>query len=236
MNKHIYIIVSLFIAFAIFLAPQASADTSNGGYGSVNCESSYGGGKNCKEGNLSINKTVANPKTGDMVDNLSVNDPKYGPDSVVTFQLTVKNNSTVDVDKATVKDTFPQFVSFNSGAGNFDKNSKTLSFEIQNLKAGESRSFTVTGKTASVSQLPVSQKVTCVTNQSSVTAKDMSGDEDNAGFCIEKEVVTTKGGLTVYPAPKLTSTPATGVPFIPMAMLMPGAIIGYFINKKAKLK
>lgn len=231
MSKNIAINITLSLVLLFSSVSISYAWSSNGGYGNVICNPTYGGGNECNPAyKVTINKTVANPSTGDMVDNLTVNDPKYSPDSVVTFQIIVTNTGNTDIDKVTVQDIFPQYVRFNSGAGNYDSEKKTLSFDVTNLKAGESKSYTVTGKTASADEMPADKAITCVTNQSVVYFKGMSM-QDNASFCIQKQVVTSKGGLTVYPAPKLTATPGTGPESLPIIGFIFSAISGFFLRK-----
>ena len=70
------------------------------------------------------------------VDNLNMNDPKYSPSSTAVFQITVTNTGSGTISKTTVKDTLPNYVTFVSGPGSFDANSKVLTFEVNNLDAG----------------------------------------------------------------------------------------------------
>jgi uncharacterized repeat protein (TIGR01451 family) len=185
-------------------------------------------------GPVTINKTVKNPKTGAFVDNLGVNDPKHSPSSTVTFNLTVTNTGDNNISKTTVRDIFPQFVDFVSGPGSFDANTKTLSFEVKDLKAGESRKFTVQGKTANTNQLPSAQGISCVVNQATATSDNGQQSSDNSQFCIEKPVLgVTKGGLKVAPAPSMAVTPPTGPEMLPLIGLVPSAIAGFFLRRKA---
>lgn len=227
--KNVFTTLILITLFAA-VTPAAFADSYQGSYTPCNTYNN-----NCiKHGSVIINKTVANPKSGDFVENLGVNDAKFAPESIVSFQLTVINTSKVDIDKATVKDIFPEFLSFNSGAGNFDSNTKTLTFEVSNLKAGESRSFTVTGKTAKAADMPNDQAVICKTNQSFVHFHGQQ-NQDNASFCIEKQaspVISTKGGVKIYPSPNLKTTPATGPETAILFGLVPMGAAGLLLRKK----
>lgn len=120
----------LFLAFG----GSAYASSTYGGYGTP-CEPVYGGGEVCvSKGQILINKAVKNPSTGAFVDNLSLsNDPKYSADSTVEFQLTLTNTGKETLNEVTVTDTFPSFVTFESGNGTFDSNSKTLTFKVTDL-------------------------------------------------------------------------------------------------------
>ena len=156
MKKFIF---SLFASSLLFLviSTSASADTS--------CQPIYGGGQTCVQvGNVVINKTVQNPQTGSFVDNLNINDPKFAPTSSVTFNITVTNTGSSTINKITAKDTLPSFVNFISGPGSFDSNTKVLTFDVGNLAAGESRTFTVAAKIVDQGQLPSDQGITCVVN------------------------------------------------------------------------
>lgn len=214
---------------SLSLVSSASASTS--------CQPIYGGGETCVQvGNISINKTVQNPTTGSFVDNLSINDPKYSPTSTVNFQITVTNTGSGNISSTTVKDTFPNYVTFVSGPGNFDSNSKVLTFTVGNLAAGASQTFNVSAKVADQGALPADQGVTCVINQASAVSNDNQQSSDNSQFCIEKptqSAPTTKGGLKVFPAPKVVTTPATGPEMLPLIGLIPSGLFGLFLRKKA---
>jgi len=199
------------------------------------CQPIYGGGQTCVQiGNVLINKTVQNPQTGAFLDNLNINDPKFTPSSNVTFHITVTNTGGSTINKTTVKDTLPGFVSFVSGPGSFDSNTKVLTFDIGNLKAGESRTFTVAAKVADEKQLPSDQGITCVVNQVMATSDNGQQSSDNSQFCIQKPVLgETKGGLKVLPAPKVTITPPTGPEMLPLIGLIPTGLFGFLLRRRA---
>lgn len=219
-----------FIAFAItsflLLAQPVSADT---GYGAP-CVSTYGNPCNVSE-NILVNKAVQNPANGDFVDNLGTNDPKFGPLQTVTFRITVTNTGNTTLSDVKVVDTLPNFVTFVSGAGNFDANTKKLTFHVLDLKAGEARQFTLVVKTVAANELSNSQGITCVTNTVIATKGDMEST-DNTQFCIQTQA-TTKGGLPVFPAPKVTTTPATGAESTLLFGLIPTVLTGFALRKKA---
>ncbi len=200
------------------------------------CQTPYGGQESCTSTNILINKTVQNPQTNAFVDNLGVNDPKYNPSQTVNFQLAITNTGTATLDKTTVQDTFPQFVSFVAGPGTMSNN--VLTFEADNLLPNETRTFTVTGKTADASTLPADATITCVVNQATATASNGQTNQDTAQLCIEKPgVTTTKGGLTVQSLPKKTfSAPATGPEALPLLALIPTGFIGTFLRKRSILR
>lgn len=225
MKKIHCFIVTLFLAtcYLLLVTSPVLADGT--------CVPVYGGQSCILASPILINKTVQHPKTGSFVDNLGVNDPRFSPNQTVNFQLAVTNTGTSTIAKTTIKDTFPQFVSFVAGPGSFTNN--VLSFEVDNLLPNETRIFTVTGKIADANSLPSDATITCVVNQATATTDNNQVSQDNAQVCIEKPVVTTKGGLLVEELPKkVFKTPPTGPEAIPLLALIPSAVAGIFLRKK----
>lgn len=224
---------------SLVLIAVTTALTAGTSYAAGNCQPIYGGGQTCvTSANILINKKVQNPTNGQFVDNLSINDPRFAPDQNVIFQLVVTNTGSSSIDKVIVKDIFPQFVNFVAGPGNFDSNSRTLSFEVANLAAGESRTFSVTGKISTDKELLMGTGVNCVVNQATAQiASNSQMSQDNSQLCIQKGVpLKTKGGLPVLPAPSMTTTPATGPEMAVLPLLSGSGILGYFLRKKSSSK
>lgn len=225
------------------------------------CTAIYGGGVTCPQvGDVRVNKMIVNPRSGMLSDSLAI-DTAFGPDSQVTFQITVTNVGNTTIPRLTIKDIFPQFVAFNAGPGNFDQNTKILSFDTDNLAPNESRNFTITGKTVPANQLPSDQNVVCVVNQTTAT-RDNQVSQDSAQLCLQKQAPTqpgqaggvvvtpqgktsiaqapgaqtqgaTKGGLKIFPQPQMATTPSTGPEMIPLIGLIPSGLLGAFLRKKA---
>lgn len=238
-----------FLATAIF-SLLFSLTVVSAAYADTGCVSIYGGGQSCPQsGNISINKTVINPQTNVFVDSLSINDPKFGPDNTVTFQLILKNTGSATLDTVTVKDTLPQFVMFAAGPGNFDQATNTLTFTVNNLAANETRTFTVVGRIVSAPKLPADQSIVCVVNQSFASNNGQTS-QDNAQFCIQKtlptptptqvpgqpEQIMTKGGLKVFAPQPVTTTPSTGPEALPLLAMIPTGVLGYFLRKKTTVR
>jgi len=238
-------IIKLFLLFVIgywflVVAPRAQAD--------VSCQPIYGGGQSCiTTNNIIVNKTVLNPQTNQFVDNLNINDPKYQPGFVASFQISVTNTGNSNVSRVDVKDIFPQYVNFGSGAGTFNSNANTLSFSLANLAPNETRTFGVVGRVFNADQIPVSiGSVICVVNQAIAMINGNNISQDNAQFCIEKTSVAipvttaTKGGFPVFPPVSTTSTPKTGSESLALLVLVPSGIAGWLMirysNKKDDLK
>lgn len=202
----------------------------------ITCQPIYGGGQTCiTTGTISVNKTVMNPKTNIMVDNLGINDPKYGPGFIVTFQLAITNTTNSVISQIDVRDTIPQFMNFSAGPGNFDQATKTLNFRIENLNANETRVFNVLGRVVDVNNLPNSS-IVCVVNQVNAVTNQGATAQDNAQFCIEKNllpttVTTTKGGFPVLSPTDVTSAPKTGPESLILLSLIPTGIAGFALRK-----
>lgn len=232
------ILVSLFyfLSSALF----AHADVSSGPI--------YGGGQMfASTGSIAIDKKVLNPQTNNLVDNLSINDPKYQPGNTIKFQINLTNTGNTEIKQIDVKDIFPQFVSFTSGPGNFDANTKTLSFEVNNLKPSETRTFTLEGKVVSEDHLPIDQGTVCMANQATAATTDSGMSQDNTLFCVQKEVlgiqattqggdqmVPPKGGFPVLSPLPITTTPATGTETLLLFSLLPTGIAGWILRKYSK--
>lgn len=210
----------------------------------VSCQPIYGGGETCVQiGKVLINKMVLNPQTNVFVDNLGINDPKFGPDFIVTFKLDITNTGQTKISKVDVRDIFPQFVKFQTGPGNFDSNSKTLNFSLDNLEPNEIRTFTLFGRVVSQNELSADSGIVCVVNQAIAQGSENSGQsQDNSQLCIQKQVLgatptpipgVTKGGLKVFPQPKVITTPPTGPEMLPLIGLIPSGIAGFFLRRKS---
>ncbi len=223
MNK---VLIYVAFLFSLFLfSATAFAD--------VTCQPIYGGGQNCiTVGKVAINKTVQNPKTGEFVDNLGINDPKFSPNQTVNFQISITNTGSTVVPQIVVRDIFPKFTSFSSGPGNFDNNTNTLTFIANNLNPNETRNFAIQGKIVDANQIPTDVNCDPI-NQAILTATDSSQAHDEARFCIQKAQVTTKGGLPILPPAPVTTTPPTGPEMIPLIGLLPAGLSGWFLRRKS---
>lgn len=199
-------------------------------FASADCTQLYGGGVSCPPSfNFTINKLVMSPGKGggNFVENLSVNDPKYSAGQTVQYELIVTNTGNQTIPQLFVKDTFPQYVTYVSGAGNYDSNSKTLSFTVSNLGPGDNQSYILNAKVADAKSMPVDKSVICTTNKTIATDTNGATDSDSSQLCIQKTVTQ------VLPAATLKTTPPTGPEMLPLAMLLPGALWGLTLRKKS---
>jgi hypothetical protein len=240
--KRLYLSLFLFTFLSFSNPTKVLADTT--------CQPIYGGGQTCiTTGNISVNKTVLNPETNKMVDSLSINDPKYQPDYLVTFQIAVTNTDDANISKIRIDDVFPQYVKFSSGLGNFDDKTKTLTFEVENLSANETKTFTILGRIVDNSQIPIAQgAIVCVVNQAVATNLDKKSQvsQDNAQLCIEKPITITSvpttiptvipsgKGFPVLPSVPTSVSPKTGPEMWGLISLIPTGITGWFLRKFSK--
>jgi hypothetical protein len=231
MNKLSTTFIGFLFISIIIGVPTVLANTS----ADQNCQPIYGGGQRCEDKNHFIDKKVKNPTTGNFEDSVSTN-ASFTPGSDVMFQITVINPTNTTISRMQVQDKFPaRYVKFIAGSGKFENN--TLSYEITDLKPGEARTTTISAKIAASNELPNDMGTTCVVNQAFATVDNVT-KQDDASFCIEKQVLgaktpTTKGGLKVFPAPKPVRTPATGAEAIALFGIIPSALTGLLIRKKA---
>jgi uncharacterized repeat protein (TIGR01451 family) len=214
---------TLITSAALLMASSTLAFAS----GTSNCQVIYGGGEVCPpEVKFTIDKKVMSPtKGGQMVDNLSVNDPKFSAGNSVTFQLVVKNTGSKDVT-LNVEDVLPSYLDYVSG-GTYDAGNKKVTNSVT-LKAGEEKTFTVVAKVTSNENLPANQSVVCVTNIA--RAKDNAGTvaEDNAQLCIEK-------GVAIQPKVPTKNIPDTGPEMLALAFLPPVGLAGFYLRRRAGL-
>ena len=224
----------LFLATLLFLGTKpVSAATI--------CQPIYGGGQTCvTSGTILIEKKVSTPTNAGMfVDNLGVNDAKFAPDQSINFLISITNTGGSPISKVTVRDYFPAEVTFVAGAGSYDAKTKTLSFDLTNVAAGETRTFIVTTKAVGADQLPANKTIVCDIVNKAVAIVD-GQVEDTARFCIQKPAVvtttpgTTKGGLKIFPPAQVTTTPPTGPEALALFGLVPTGMLGYFLRKKAQ--
>jgi len=218
--------LAFFLVTLLFLS-QAS-------FAQVVCQPIYGGGQTCiTVGPITVDKKVNNPgNASQFVDNLGPNDPKFTPDQQIIFSISVTNTGSATILQTSVRDVLPPQVIFQSSnpAATFDQNSRTVTFIMDNLLPGETRTVSIQGKIVDASKL--AHEITCdPVNQ--VTAITNGGQEsrDIARFCVQKPQAVTKGGLPVMPPPKVFVTPPTGPELLPLIGLLPAGLAGWFLRK-----
>lgn len=196
----------LALAFLLALPVSAHADT---------CTPIYGGGPTCTGAQLSVQKEVLNPKTNLFVHDLGLSDPMYHGNDLVTFQVTLTNNSANTISSITVEDNFPPELRFKDGPGKFDQHNNLLTFQVNNLAAHHSEVFTITATLIAQDQFPSDQSTFCTGN--GIVAIPSNGQiaQDSSQFCVEK----------------ITSTPSTGPEALELLALFPTALLGLAIKQ-----
>jgi len=211
-SKHTAALVSLLGALAL-MAPVAHA------YDNDNCTNQYGTSIECPTNKVVVNKKVRYPtNTNLFVENLTSNDTAYSPNSEVEYDIAVTNTSTTDYATVTVIDYFPSQVVFVSGPGRYEASSNKLTYEISNLKAGQTVHDRVLVKVKDISVFP--QDLTCeVTNKVTVTAPENQSDEDTANLCVQTKVL----GVSTLPVAGFEDY-AYMIPFIGLAIIGSGIL------------
>jgi uncharacterized repeat protein (TIGR01451 family) len=221
--------ILIVITTSLFCNYFATTVNAAGQYG---CPTQYGG--ECPSQEILINKTVKDPKTGSFVEIIGNNDNKFSPNQNVTFKITVRNTGKDTIERVLVQDIFPEFITFEKGPGKFDSNTKTLSIEIKNLMPNQMREYIIEGKIAPENKLPADQGIICVVNQAQAKLNGKIST-DNTQLCIEKKVLgENKGGLKIFPQTQAITTPTTGPEILALIGLLPGAMTGLILRKKAK--
>jgi len=217
------LIATMLAFFSIFNVSVVKADS--GQYGQ------YGGGT--PSYSIMVDKIVmtGNQTKGGQevyVDNLSPSDPRFAPSGQVKFQVKVKNTSNITLSNIQVKDILPEWTDAVEGPGDYDGNSRTISWTYPELKSGEEKIETIIIQVKPQDQLPEDKGLMCVNNKATASATN-AYDEDTAQFCIEKQVtLTTKGGQPVK------ATPEAGAPLLAFGALnLLGLFAGVWMKKKA---
>jgi len=164
------------------------------------CSGQYGGqyGDNCKEvpQDLVVNKDVKNAITRIWVENLSASDVIYAPGNDIEYRLTIKNTSGETFSSVYVKDVFPPYVKYVSGApsgATYNSDTRTLEFTLNNMIAGEQRQFEIRARVVDANQFPA-DKDFCVNNYAFVSSTGRS-DDDTAQVCLNANIA----GVTTLP-------------------------------------
>lgn len=194
----------------------------------ADCQPIYGGGQTCTSNNFTINKYVQVPGKGggNFVPTLLNTDAKYSPSQTINYELIVTNTGNSTIPTLNITDNFPQYVNFVSGAGSYDANSKTLTFTISNLGAGQNQKINLTAQIADSKTVPVG--MTCVINNASATDTNGLSSYSSSQACIQNSTAVLPAVTTVK------TTPATGPELLPLALLFPGALGGLFLRNKSK--
>ncbi|GIW62078.1 MAG: hypothetical protein KatS3mg089_0930 [Patescibacteria group bacterium] len=221
--------ILIIITTSLFFNYLTTTVNAAGQYG---CPTQYGG--ECPGEIALIKKYVQDPVTKSYEDTLESNGNKFSPEDPVFFKIRVTNTGNETLNNIKIEDQFPDLISFVSGAGKFDNNTKKLSFEIDKLQTGETKEYIVKGKIVASNMLPANESLICVLNKASIIINGQISS-DTAQLCIEKPVLgtKTKGGLNIFPPPQTVTTPQTGAETFALLSLLPAAVIGTLLKYKS---
>lgn len=215
MNTFKAITLAIILSATLVAVPQVLADGET-------CTNQYGSTVDCPPNHIVINKKVRHATNANVfVENITRNDPAYTPNSEVEYDIAVTNTSNVNFATVTVIDVFPSQVVFVSGPGRYEANANKLTFELSDLKAGQTVHTRVLVKVKDVSVFP--NDLTCeVVNTATATGPGGQSDEDTSSLCVSTKVVTMPvAGFEDY---------AYLLPFITLA------IIGFGFLTKGAIK
>ncbi|HVT01065.1 MAG TPA: hypothetical protein VHE53_02405 [Patescibacteria group bacterium] len=212
----------LLLTVATFAILAGNAYASGSAYGQNECKTVYGVGTACSQNvSFTIDKLVQNPgKGGEFVNNLTMNDPLFGVNQDVIFQIKVKNTGDKTINNMQIVDTLPSELTFTAGPGSFDTNSKKLTINVDSLEAGKEAVYFVSTKVATAD-------TNCPVNNVVATANGISAT-DNASFCMNTSTV-------IMEKPVINKVPATGPEDSILFSLPALSAAGFYLKKKAGL-
>ena len=189
------IVFALITVLALLSASTSSVHAQYGQYGQPAPTQS-----------ILVDKKVARPvsqtKGGtiqyDYVDNLTPSDTRFQPGSVIYFTIRVKNTSSVTLNNVMIQDRVPQYLNPIEGPGNYDSNSRTISFNAGSFTPDQEQTYTFKMQWASQNQLPADRGLMCVSNYARAYTDTVS-DDDTAQACVEKQVVNVKAAPKAGP-------------------------------------
>lgn len=176
-SKHIAVsLISLVIGIWIlgFRAPLALAQS---------CTNQYGASVACQPVDLTVNKQVKHPTSGVFVENIVATDTPYSPGSEVLYRIIVRNASGETHNPVTITDQLPADLTFVSGPGTYSTPGKpggTLTYSLENLIAGQTRSQEVLVKVES--KTPT--KCDIVNTARATSPARPNGDSDTVSICV----------------------------------------------------
>jgi len=182
------------------------------------CEPIYGGGERCRQvGEIWLSKKVQKRDTDGFFFDLDISDPFYAND-IITFQITVRNESDEKIDKIKIHDKIPDYTEFFSGPGTFNQDTREIYYEITDLAVSEERTNTIMLRIVPENEFP--NNIRCLYNSARADIDGNITHADESQFCIQKRTL----GIT---------TPATGANYLLylIALLIPG-LAGIILKKK----
>lgn len=219
----------LVYASLVFLFLIAVVSTAYGSYGQ------YGEPTPSKA--ILIDKLVAKPSgekgggnSQDYVDNLAPADPRFAADQHVFFKLVVKNTSEIELTDVVVTDSVPDFLVPVAHPGNYDSDSREITFNAGDFAIDEEKTYILEMKFVGESDLPDDHSITCVVNEAKAEADDVS-DDDTSQVCVEKQVENEE---TTSEITTIETIPSTGPEFMGLIVAAEITLLGagLYIRKK----
>ncbi len=214
----------LVYASLVFLFLIAVVSTAYGSYGQYEPTPSKA---------ILIDKQVAKPSdekgggnSQDYADNLSPSDPRFVPDQHVFFKLIVKNTSDTELTDVEVTDSVPDFLVPVAHPGNFDSDSREITFNAGDFAIDEEKTYILEMKFVGDGDLPDDHSITCVVNEARAKSDDVE-DEDTAQACVEKQVDEESTIETI---------PSTGPELMGLVVAAEMATLGagIYLNRKTR--
>ncbi|MBI2612141.1 DUF11 domain-containing protein [Candidatus Gottesmanbacteria bacterium] len=200
------------------------------------CQPIYGGGQQCLTTEWFVNKMVAKPATDEFVDNIIPTDPasmKHKPGTQVKFKIDIKNTGSASLGVIKVSDTLPAFIDLDSvqlvingqvQLLNLDKGSRVMTYEVNTLSSGETKTQFITANVLNVGGLPANQNTVCPVNTVVAKADNVGDVSDQSQFCIQKAVVGIK---------EVPKAGASEVVLLGLSGILP---MGVYILRKTRIK
>lgn len=206
MKSNKVLIATAVLALTLGIAPRVSANGT--------CTDQYGSYVNCPSNNIDINKKVRYPTNPSVfVENLTDRDASYSPGDEVEYDVAVTNTSNDNFATVTVIDVFPGVVTFVSGPGRYETNNNKLTYELSNLKAGETVHNRVLVKLADASKFPNDLKCDIV-NTVTATGPGGQSDQDQSSLCVRTGI----NGVKTLPVAGFDDW-AYMIPFLTFALI-----------------
>ncbi len=256
----------LFFVLGVFFLFPSQAQAAKPEEILSSCIQIYNGGTSCYQSDvITINKKVLKPtldvtnnqklSADDFIENSSLTQPFTKANSLSAFRLEIANLSDRELKDIVVTDILPEkYLTYVTSEGTYDTKTRTTSFNLDSLKAGETHFFTIQVMTAMGTFLP--SDPICTVNQAKVNANDKIffilpkavESQDNARFCLTKnesgstllpdntpqKTIPDKstGGLPVQETAPVGKTPETGAETLALFGLISSGLAGIFFRRK----
>lgn len=200
----------LFTSALLTVTPAVLADYNE----TSTCTNQYGNTVECPSNRIVINKKVRQAQNASVfVENITSTDTAYSLGDEVEYDIAVTNTSNANFPTVTVIDVFPEYVTFISGPGRYEAQTRKLTYEISDLKAGATVHNRALVKVKDASAFK--NDLTCdIINTVTATGPGGQSDQDTASMCVQTKVM----GVATLPVAGFEDW-AFMVPFLALATL-----------------